>query len=253
MYSGCFECEVVLEGESVDDIVSRFLAHGDDNHEWSFPEEALRNYAANYAVATIRLTGSEERLPEVGEIKVHPVTDERLEDWLQFFDHTAFAGNPDWASCYCLEPHDPPTEEMPERLWSVNREMMSDRLSNGGAFGYLAYVDGVPAGWVNGSRISDTVLESLSVSEGIPGERVVAVACFVIAPPFRRHGVAGALLDQVIEDAAGRGASWIEGFPRNEPEPGDSGSFRGPLGLFESRGFEPVETRETHTVVRLRV
>jgi hypothetical protein len=65
---------------------------------------SIRNYARNYADATKRLTGSTERLSEIGEVAVHRVTDDRIDDWLRFFDHDAFAGNPDWASCYCLEP-----------------------------------------------------------------------------------------------------------------------------------------------------
>jgi GNAT superfamily N-acetyltransferase len=79
---------------------------------------------------------------------------------------------------------------------------------------------------------------------------VIGVSCFVIAPPYRRHGVASALLDRVIEDAAARGASWIEGYPHDTPEPGDAGHFRGPRSMYEARGFQPVEVRERDTVMR---
>jgi len=41
--------------------------------------------------------------------------------------------------------------------------------------------------------------------------------CFVIAPPFRRHGVASALLDRVLADASNRGASWIEAATPERP------------------------------------
>jgi GNAT superfamily N-acetyltransferase len=60
---------------------------------------------------------------------------------------------------------------------------------------------------------------------------VIGVSCFVVAPPYRRHGVAGRLLDRVIEDALDRGATWIEGYPANEPDGSDSGHYRGPAGL----------------------
>jgi GNAT superfamily N-acetyltransferase len=79
------------------------------------------------------------------------------------------------------------------------------------------------------------------------------MSCFVVAPPYRRHGIASLLLDRVIADAAGRGASWVEGYPRNVPEEGDPGHFRGPRHLFDDRGFQPVEKRERDTVMRLPV
>src|SRR5262249_40030813 len=82
---------------------------------------------------------------------------------------------------------------------------------------------------------------------------VIGVSCFVIAPPFRRHGVASAMLDRVIEDASARGASWIEGYPHNEPEEGDPGHFRGPRSMFESRGFQPIEVQKNYTVMRRSV
>jgi GNAT superfamily N-acetyltransferase len=80
---------------------------------------------------------------------------------------------------------------------------------------------------------------------------VIGVSCFVIAPPFRRHGIASALLDRVIADASARGAAWIEGYPFNKPEQSDAGHFRGPRSMYDARGFEPIKVRERDTVVRL--
>jgi GNAT superfamily N-acetyltransferase len=82
---------------------------------------------------------------------------------------------------------------------------------------------------------------------------VIGVSCFVIAPPFRRHGIASALLDRVIADASARGASWIEGYPLNAPEDSDAGHFRGPRSMYDAHGFKPIEVRERDTVVRLPV
>ena len=82
---------------------------------------------------------------------------------------------------------------------------------------------------------------------------VIGVSCFVIAAPFRRHGIASALLDRVIADAAARGASWIEGYPHNSPEDSAAAHFRGSRSLYDARGFEPIEVRERDTVMRLPV
>jgi hypothetical protein len=58
------------------------------------------------------------------------------------------------------------------------------------------------------------------------------------------------LLDAVIADAAGRGAQWVEGYPRNAPNDDDASHFRGPRHIYDIRGFEPVEQREHDTVMR---
>jgi GNAT superfamily N-acetyltransferase len=226
------------------------VAHGREHHTWSYPEQAIRNYATNYADATERLTGDTERLTEIAEVAVHPVTEDRIDDWLRFFDHDGFAGNPDWAACYCLEPHIPATPENPERAWRDTRATVAQRLRACSTFGYLAYVAGRPAGWVNASLRSEYGLFGPIEPNGPEPHTVIGISCYLIAPPFRRHGVASALLDRVIADAPSRGASWIEAYPHNEPQESDAGHFRGARSMYEARGFQPIEVRKSFTVMR---
>ena len=249
----CFECDALIEAEGTDAVVDAFVAHGQQKHSWSYPEDAVRNYARNYGEATERLTGATERLSEIGGVTVQPVTEDRVDDWLRFFDHDGFAGNPDWASCYCLEPHVPATNEQPERPWRATRATMVERLRRGTTFGYLAYVERRAVGWVNASLRSEYGLYRRVDASGPPPSSVVGVSCFIIAPPFRRHGVAAALLDRVIADASARGASFIEGYPHNEPKGNDAGHFRGPRSMYEERGFQPIEERDQYTVMRRSV
>jgi len=249
----CFECDSLVEGDGVDAVVREFEVHGQETHTWSYPVEAIRNYARNYAEACERLTGDTQRLPEIDGVVVHSMTENRVDDWLRFFDHEGFADNPDWASCYCLEPHLPATPEQPERAWRDTRATMAGRLRSGTTFGYLAYVDGRPVGWVNASFRSEYGLYQIVDPGGPEPRSVIGVSCFVIAPPFRQHGVASALFDRVIADASVRGASWIEGYPHNEPKASDAGLFRGARSMYESRGFQPIEVQERYTVMRRQV
>ena len=247
----CYGGDGMIEGDDLDTVADRFVAHVRESHEHQYPEEALRNFARNFAEAVERLTGGTERLAEIGEVSVHPVAGDRIDDWLRFFDFDGFAGNPDWASCFCLEPHDPAPEEMPERPWRHIRAMMVDRLRTGGAFGYLAYADGKAVGWVNASsRAAYSAAYRLIDPDGPDPASVIGVSCFVVAPPYRRHGVAGALLDHVLAEAAARGAASVEAYPSKEPENSDGGHFRGPRSMYDARGFQPVEEREHDTVVR---
>jgi ribosomal protein S18 acetylase RimI-like enzyme len=246
----CFGCDALIAADDVDAAVEAFVAHGRERHNWSYPENALRNYARNYAEATVRLTGGTERLSQIAAVAIHPMTAERLDDWLRFFDHDAFADNPDWASCYCLEPHLPASPEQPERPWRETRVCMAERFASGTTFGYLAYVNGRVAGWVNASLRADYGLYRGVDPNGPEPSSVIGVSCFVIAPPFRRHGVASALLDRVIADAPARGAAWIEAYPRNTPDENDAAYFRGARSMYDARGFKVVEMRDRDTVVR---
>ena len=196
LWMECFAGDARVEGDSVDVVADRFVDHARESHDWPYPEEALRNYARNYAEANVRLTGDTKRLSHIGEVTIHPVSQPRIDDWINFFDHDAFAGNPDWASCYCLEPHLPATDENPERPWREVRATMVDRLSNGGTYGYLAYVDGTPAGWVNASPRSNYGMYRMIDPDGPDPASVIGVSCFIIAPPYRRHGLAARLLDR---------------------------------------------------------
>ena len=250
MKAKCFACAALMEGIDADAVADAFVAHGREAHTWSYPEQALRNYAVNYAEALERLTGDTERRSDIADITTHPVTEDRVDDWLRFFDHDGFAGNPDWAACYCLEPHVPATPELPERAWRDSRAAVAGRLRNGSTFGYLAYVDALPVGWVNASLRSDYGLYQIVGAGGPDARSVIGVSCFVIAPPFRRHGVASALLDRVIADAPARGAAWIEGYPHKEPEGTDASYFRGIRSMYEARGFHPTEVLERYTVMR---
>lgn len=247
----CFECGADIDGADLSELEDNFLHHAHSRHDWPYPEQAIRNYAA----ATQRLTGPSDRLSELGPITIEEVTDDRIDDWLSFFDHDAFVGTPEWAACYCLEPHikqadTPPDDTAPS--WTENRASMVDRLKRGESFGYLAYEGSRPIGWVNASKRSDYTLYQSVDPGGPPADSVVGVSCFIIAPPYRRHSVAARLLDRVLEDAASRGADWVEAYPFNSPEETDSGNFRGPQSMFVDRGFERIEERGRDTVMRRR-
>lgn len=247
----CFECGDAITGDDLDPLGDAFVDHARSKHEWPYSDQGIRNYAH----ATQRLTGSAERLEAIGEITVHRVTEDRIDDWLDFFDHHAFVGTPEWAACYCIEPHarEPDSSEGDVPDWRENRVAMIARLREGGTFGYLAYVDGRPAGWVNASTRDKYAYYRTVDPDGPEPEDVIGVSCFIVAPPYRQHGVAEALLDRVMADAADRGAVWVEAYPFNEPGEEASKNFRGPRPMYDSRRFEPVEIRGRDTVVRRSV
>jgi len=108
----------------------------------------------NLVEAPRRLRGPTERLGALGSVEVHGLSVERLDDWLEFFDHRAFAGFPYWASCYCNAPFLENLSVAEERPWRDNRAQMAARIERGDVWGVMAYVDGVMAGWCNASPLA---------------------------------------------------------------------------------------------------
>lgn len=241
-------CDTRVEGESVEDFGDRWVAHCAIAHDdVPYPEANIRAFGEGLA----RMTGGAERLASIDEVDVHPVTVDRIDDWLDLFDHHVMVGKPENASCYCLEAHelgsDGPHIEYTD--WRARRAAMAERLRAGTTFGYLAYVDGQPAGWINASKRADYAMHRRNDDADAT---TVGIACFAIAPPYRKHGLAQALLDRVVADATSRGATAVEAYPFNGDDGAGSG-FRGGRAMYDASGFTEVKVRQRDTVVRRAV
>jgi GNAT superfamily N-acetyltransferase len=121
--------------------------------------------------------------------------------------------------------------------------------------GMIAYVDGVPAGWLGfGPR---PALHRLARSRTIPTVDEVpvwSVVCFNIRTGYRRHGVARALLAGVIDFAREAGAPGLEAYPV-DAEGGRvdvSFGYVGFTSMFEAAGFERVLITGAHSARRPR-
>lgn len=194
------------------------------------------------------------RLESIGPITVHDVTEERLADYQLFFDKFAFRDNPAWQSCYCMETHRTQSdEEWAARSAADNRKDMSRMIGEGNVTGLLAYVDGKPVGWCNygeTTRLNGVMHRfGLNVAEQ---QGVGSLACFNIAAPYRKHGVASALLEVALERLRERGVQVAEAYPaRNHDSP--QANYRGPLQMFLRAGFEPYRETERHLIVRKKL
>ena len=237
-------CNAVVTAADDRAFPASYLAHVREAHpDWLYPDLVVEVVGE----ALLRQTGGTDRLDRIGEATVAPVMPDHLEEWLAFFDHDAFVDRPWIAACYCLEQHAP----MPPPSiggWRANRSSMEHLFRTGKAYGYLALVDGRAAGWVNAALRGDQVY-----ALGRPEDATtITVSCFNIAPPYRAHGLQARLLDAVIADAPGRGATRIEAYPYAVTPANDvEGAFRGRLSLFQERGFVEVKDLGGAKVVRL--
>jgi ribosomal protein S18 acetylase RimI-like enzyme len=192
-------------------------------------------------------------------ITVSRLTPARRADFLRFFDHErgpAFADNPDWAKCYCHYYHVPKELDWSTFTAEDNRRAMGARIEVGEMEGFLAYADGDVVGWLNAQprhklQHACARLGVASPAPDVPAHEAAAIVCFVVAPAWRRRGVARALLDAALASFAARGIRVVDAYPfKAGPEAGASDHYHGPPSLFRAAGFAVVDENDDVTVMR---
>ncbi len=193
-----------------------------------------------------------ERLPEIGEVEIVDVTPDLVPTYQHFFDDIAFRDFPAWQSCYCMETHRTQSdEEWAARTAADNRRDMSESIQYGSVTALLAVADGEPVGWCNyGETTRLAGVLSRFKLEASDQRGVGSIACFVIAAPYRGHGLASQLLEAAIRRLQKRGVREVEAYPTRGGDDSAQGNYRGPLSMYMRAGFAPYRETERHVIVR---
>jgi len=190
-----------------------------------------------------------------GPLVIPPVlrelTADLLPDWLAFFDHDAFADHPEWAGCYCHFFHaDHAEKDWDARSAEENRAASSALIRSGRLKGYLAYVDGKPAGWCQAApRLLIPNIAGDPALAASDADEVGSIACFVVARAYRGLGLARHLLDAACAGFRAQGLRIAEAYPRVQAQ-GDAANYHGPLNLYLGMGFAPHVELERILIVR---
>jgi GNAT superfamily N-acetyltransferase len=181
-------------------------------------------------------------------ISVVPATPDRWADIA-----TILGGNGD-KGCWCQAPRGR-AAGYGKSAPGARREALQAQLDEAPPPGMLAYVDGEVAGWCGfGPRLSLPRLERSRTIPKVDDKNVWSILCFNIRVGYRRRGVAGALLDGVIDFARKSGAPGLEAYPIDPEGQRVDVSF-GYVGLtpmFERRGFRRVVETDAHSAGRTR-
>ena len=195
-------------------------------------------------------------------IVVHRLAADRRDDFLRFFDHEhgpAFSDNPEWAKCYCHFYHVPKAIEWKSFDARANRVAITARIDASEMDGFLAYAGEEVVGWLNAQPMHKLphAHARLGVSvppPGVPAHEAAAIVCFVVAPAWRRRGVARALLDGALASFASRGICVVDAFPFKSDASGEAADhYHGPELLFRAAGFAVLGENEDLTIMRRHI
>ncbi len=168
--------------------------------------------------------------------EIVPATEDRWSDVSALLDASGEAG------CWCQawRGHDAKA-----RSGGRSRpELLRDQMRGGPPPpGYLAYLDGVPVGWVGVAVRTDTprLLHSRTIP-AVDDLPVWSIGCFRSRPGYRRRGIAKALLAGVVEAARRAGAPGVEAYPI-DPQGARvevGAGYVGIASMFEAVGFRRV-------------
>jgi GNAT superfamily N-acetyltransferase len=185
------------------------------------------------------------------KIVVRPATPERWDDLVELFGPRGAC-----AGCWCMY-FRLSRAEFERRQGASNRRALHRLVSTGCIPGLIAYVDGVPAGWVAlAPREEYPLLSRSRIPQPVDDKPAWSVVCFFTARRYRRQGLMEALLRQAAAFAKRRGARWLEGYPI-DPAQGalpDTFAYHGLAAPFRKAGFREVARRsETRPIMRLEL
>ena len=192
-------------------------------------------------------------------VVVRPLRPGDAAAFLGFFDHergAAFSDNPGWAKCYCRFYHVPKPIQWSSIPAPSNRDAMAARIDVGEMEGFLAYEGSQVVGWLNAQgrhKLAHCFARFGVEPPPLPCEpfEAAAIVCFVIAPPWRRRGIARLLLDRALASFTARGFKLVDAFPFNSAGSQRAADhYHGPLSIFLKAGYSVIRRHKNLTVVR---
>jgi GNAT superfamily N-acetyltransferase len=174
------------------------------------------------------------------QLEICPVTSDRWDDFEKLFGPRGAC-----AGCWCMF-WKLPRKEFEAGQGEANRLAQKTIITSGRTPGLIAYVDGVPAGWI--------AVEPRAAYGGLARSRVLAsldempvwsVTCFFVDKKHRHQGLTVALLKAAVEYVKSKGGKVVEGYPIETKEEKAPPVFiyTGVVSAFLQAGFKEAGRR----------
>jgi GNAT superfamily N-acetyltransferase len=189
------------------------------------------------------------------DIEIRKLSPELINDYISYFDQTAFSDHKEWSWCYCIYYH---WDQELEASWQLSqsagcmRENAIRLIDKGVLQGYMAYIDDKVVGWCNANDKCgyNALIERKELWDDAEHDaKVKSIVCFIIAPEMRGKGIASKLLKRVCDDAASEGYSYIESYPLNSGNDVYA-NYHGPGLIYERNGFVLFKKFENDSIAR---
>lgn len=181
-------------------------------------------------------------MPDATNLEIEPATVERWSDVHELLNASGEAG------CWCQA-----WRGFDAKAISGGKsrpELLREQMAGSPPPGFVAYLDGLPVGWIGVAVRTETPrLMSSRTIPAIDDRPVWSIGCFRIRPGYRRRGIAKALLAGVVDAAREAGAPGVEAYPidpqgrRVEVGAG----YAGIASMFDASGFRRVLTTDAHS------
>ncbi len=189
------------------------------------------------------------------ELTAVPLTPERWPDLETLFDGKgcSFARN-----CWCMDYRLSGSRSLAPGIprAEAKRAALKALVGAGNIPGLIGYRGKTPVGWISIAPREDYArLKRSPVMRAVDDQPVWSIVCFVVPTPFRKQGVARALLGRAIVYAKQRGALQIEAYPVDKAtRSNDMFLWFGAKSMFDRAGFVEVARRKPERpIVRLKV
>ncbi|MGH2347883.1 MAG: GNAT family N-acetyltransferase [bacterium] len=184
---------------------------------------------------------------EMKKIEVHPLTPKRWNDLVGLFGRP---GGSIVRGCWCMYYRRSGTAG-----WApdANKRAMKALVDSGKVPGLIGYRDGRPIGWISlGPRADYLKLARSPVMKPVDDKPVWSIVCSFVDARERGKGVAEALLKAAIAYARSQGATLLEAYPVDKPQPSHPDfMWFGAKRMYDRAGFKEVARRKkTRPVMR---
>jgi len=186
------------------------------------------------------------RVEKMTKLEFKALTSDNWNDFEKLFGKNgAFCG------CWCMYWR-LTNKEFKSKQGEVNKLLFKEIVDSGERPGVLAYLDGIPAGWIAiSSREKLPTLEKSKQLKRIDEKPVWSISCFYVGTKFRKMGLMQHLIKAAIDFARENGAAIVEGYPiEKNRKYAPVSIYLGIKSAFVKEGFEELENNSGRSIMR---